>query len=105
MKLTITRKLNPTTNFSIEFDNERDLKEAIIKATPFMEFSGKCGKCGSDDIYIKGRPVTGGFQYVEIYCRKCHAKQPMGDYKDIKGALFLKQWEEPYSGQKKEPEE
>jgi hypothetical protein len=104
MKFIVTRTLG-SSKFTIEFDNERDLKEAIIKATPFMEMSGKCGKCGSEDVYLKGRPVKGGFQYVELYCRKCHCKQGFGEYKDVKGALFLKEWTDAYTGSEKTVEE
>ncbi len=96
MEITVTRKLANGVTFQIKLDNERDLKEAIVKATPFIEFSGKCGKCGKENVIIKGRPTKEGFIYIEVFCRDCKAKQPFGEYKEPKGALFLKAWEDAY---------
>ncbi len=93
MDITVTKRINPTTQITIKFDGERDLKEAVLKATPFMQLSEKCGCCGSDDITLQARPTHNSeFTYLEMTCRKCHAQQSFGEYKTPKGAFFLKPW-------------
>jgi len=95
MEITVSKKINPTTQISIKFDEETDLKEALLKATPFMQMSGTCGACGDDKVILQARQTKDGkYIYVELYCPKCKAKQQFGEYKQPKGALFLKgKWE------------
>ena len=97
MELSVTKQINHTTTLTVKFDNERDLKEALVKATWLMQISGVCGKCKSQNISLQGRVTKEGeFLYAEVYCKDCRAKQPLGEYKTPKGALFLKAWEDPY---------
>jgi len=94
MEITVTKKINCTTQLSIKFDGEKDLKEALLKATPFMQLEGACGICGDDKVKLQARQTKDGqYIYVELYCPKCKARQSFGEYKSPKGTLFLKKWE------------
>lgn len=94
MEITVNKKINCTTQLSIKFDGEKDLKEALLKATPFMQLEGICGICGDDKIKLQARQTKDGqYIYVELYCPKCKARQSFGEYKSPKGTLFLKKWE------------
>ena len=94
MEITVTKKINCTTQLSIKFDGEKDLKEALLKATPFMQLEGTCGICGDDKVKLQARQTKDGqYIYVELYCPKCKARQSFGEYKSPKGTLFLKKWE------------
>ncbi len=94
MKIGIKKKLNATTELSIEFDEERDLKEAILKATPFINLPSSCGLCHSENISLQARKTKDDkgqeFIYVEAFCKACFAKKNFGEYLQPKGALFLK---------------
>jgi len=96
MELELTKKINPTTNLKIRID-EKDLKEAFLKLTPFMQISGKCGLCKSENVSIQARKTKDKegdeFIYLEVYCKDCRARQNIGEYKSPKGCLFLKKWE------------
>jgi DNA-directed RNA polymerase subunit RPC12/RpoP len=99
MNLRVIKQLNKTTRLEIEFTDERDLKEALLKATPFMQIPYKCGKCGSDNVVFQARRTKeGDYIYPEVFCFDCRAKRPMGEYKNPKGALFFKKWEDPFNG-------
>ena len=99
MDLTVRKQINSTTEIEVKFKDERDLKEAILKATPFMQASGQCGLCNSTNIGLQGRVTKEeGYLYAEFYCKDCGARQSFGEYKAVKGALFLKRWEK-YSPQ------
>lgn len=94
MEVIVTKKVNATTTLTIKFDEERDLKEALLKATPFMQLKGVCGSCGDDKVDLQARQTKDGqYIYVELVCQKCRARQTFGEYKTPKGALFLKKWE------------
>jgi len=105
MDITVTKKINCTTQLTIKFDGEQDLKEALLKATPFMQLKAVCGICQNDkDIELRARQTKDGqYIYVELYCPKCKSKQEFGEYKQPKGALFLKKWEK-YTPQPQSPE-
>jgi hypothetical protein len=94
MEVSVNKRLNETTSITIKLDDEKDLKEAFLKLTPFLQMNGKCGLCNSDNISIQARKTKDKegdeFIYLELYCKKCHAKQGFGEYKQPKGALFLK---------------
>jgi len=93
MEIIVHKKINPTTQISIKFDGERDIKEALLKATPFMGLKGECGLCHSDQVDLQARQTKNGqYIYIEMVCRKCGAQQQFGEYKTPKGALFLKRW-------------
>jgi len=94
MEVKVIKKLNPTTNVEFLFEG-KDLKEAILMATPILELQGTCGKCGSDNLTLRTRLVKDGeFEYLEFACQECRAKQGFGEYKKVKGAYFLKnEWE------------
>jgi hypothetical protein len=101
MNLKVRRQLNCKTWIEAEFTDEKDLKEAILKATPFLEMPEFCEKCKSTNLVFHARNTKGGeFIYPEVLCLACKCKKPMGEYKNPKGALFFKQWEDPYKGDK-----
>ena len=93
MELQVTKKLNASTTFSIKLTDERDLKEALLKLTPFIQID-KCGLCKSEEIIIQARKTKdtkgGEFIYAELVCKKCRAKRNFGEYLQPKGTLFLK---------------
>lgn len=106
MNLKVRKTLNATTTIEVEFTDEKDLKEAILKATPFMEIPSKCGKCGSSNVVFQARNTKGGeYIYPEVYCFDCKCKKTMGEYKNPKGVLFFKQWEDAYQGSGEHSEE
>lgn len=93
MELIVNKKLNATTSICIKFDGERDVKDALLKATPFMQMKMRCGFCNSDDVELQARQTKDSkFIYVELACRKCNAKLQFGEYNLPRGALYLKQW-------------
>ena len=93
MEISVTKKLNSNTTFTIRLDDEKDLKEAFLKLTPFIQIN-RCGACASENISIQARKTkdkTGDeFIYLELYCKDCMAKRGFGEYKQPKGALFSK---------------
>lgn len=100
MNVKVLKRINPTTQIEVEFTDERDVKEAVLKATPFLQIPTKCGHCGSDNISFGARNTKGGeFIYVEVYCYDCRWRKPTGEYKSPKGAIFFKKWEAPYGGE------
>jgi hypothetical protein len=109
MKIGIRKKVNPTTELFIEFDEERDLKEAILKATPFINLPSTCGLCHSDNISLQARKTKDDkgqeFIYVEAFCKACFAKKSFGEYVQPKGALFLKGDWNKYVPKNQPPEE
>jgi hypothetical protein len=96
MIISLTKKINSNTQIRIDLDDEKDMKEAFLKLTPFMQMSGVCGLCQSE-VSIQARKTRDKdgdeYIYLELYCKKCHARQNFGEYKQPKGALFLKKWE------------
>ena len=97
MNVKVVKKINPTTQIQIEFTEERDLKEAMLKASPFINMHTTCGKCHGDNLSLRARNTKGGeFIYIEQVCLDCRAQRSMGEYKSPKGALFFKQWQDPY---------
>ncbi len=97
MEVSVTKKISPTAEITIKFDDERDLKEAFLKATPFLQID-TCSKSGNDNIIIQARKTKDDkgaeFIYLELYCKTCHDKKSFGEYLSPKGALFLKgDWE------------
>jgi hypothetical protein len=94
--IRVVRILNQDTRIEINFTDERDLKEALVKASAFINLDDTCGCCGSKNISLQARPTKEGFTYVELVCKEqgCWAKKSFGEYKEPKGALFLKgKWE------------
>src|SRR3990167_6620737 len=93
MELQVTKKLNASTTFSIKLTDGGDLKEALLKLTPFMQID-RCGLCKSEEITIQARKTKdkkgAEFIYAELVCKKCNAKRNFGEYLQPKGALFLK---------------
>ncbi|MCK9370639.1 hypothetical protein M0R04_12075 [Candidatus Dojkabacteria bacterium] len=91
MKLTIKKQL---TNNVLEVEiDERDDKEALAKATVFMQ-KDVCGLCKSDDITWesnKGQNEKGSFTYIKRRCNKCNATSTLGSYKT--GGFFWKAFE------------
>lgn len=102
MDLKVVKQVNSTTRIELNLTDERDLKEAILKASWLIELPYKCGQpnCGSKNIKFSARlckTEKGDFIYPEIYCFDCRSKKPMGEYQTPKGALFFKKWEDPYN--------
>ncbi len=94
MDICVTKKLNATTQLTIKFDGERDIKEALLKATPFMQLRGTCGLCGKDNTEFRARQTPDGkYIYIEQACLDCGAQQTFGEYKAPKGAFYLKKWQ------------
>ena len=97
MEIKVIKTVNSTTRLEISFPDEKDIKEAILKITPFMQLHYRCGKCNSENVIFQARNTKGGeFIYPEQYCFDCKARRPMGEYKTPKGVLFFKKWEDPY---------
>ena len=74
----------------------KDLKEDIVKATWLLNAPNKCGVCGSANIFLQGRVTKDKegeeFIYTEFKCKDCWAGATLGEYKNPKGALFVKKW-------------
>ena len=94
MEVSVSKRLNDKTSITVKFDDEKDLKEAFLKLTPFLQMSGRCGLCKKENVTIQARKTKDKegdeFIYLELYCKDCHAKQGFGEYKQPKGALFIK---------------
>ena len=72
----------------------KDLKEDIVKVSWLTNAPTKCGICQGTDIYLQGRVTKEGeYIYAEFVCKECFAKATIGEYKNPKGALFVKKWE------------
>ncbi len=109
MKIGIRKKINATTELNIEFDDERDLKESLLKITPFLNLPQSCGLCKSSNISLQARKTKDDkgqeFIYVEAFCKDCFAKKSFGEYVQPKGALFLKGDWNKYIPKEKQTEE
>jgi len=74
----------------------KDLKEDLVRISWLTTSPDKCGVCGSPEIMLQGRLTKDKegeeFIYCEFKCKKCYASATMGEYKNPKGALFVKKW-------------
>lgn len=99
MELKVKMKLNSTTEIEATFDGG-DLPSIIKKATPLLEFDGKCGFCSDTNLTLTTR-IAKGYKFTEYVCKNCGAKRPWGSHKEEQGGgYFLKPWEEKYEGKK-----
>ncbi len=99
MNLKVTKALSKTLKIEIDFTDERDLKEALLKATPFMQIPYKCGLCESERITLQAKTDSNNeYIFPQMYCFECGATKPMGERKSPKGALFWKKWEPKFEG-------
>lgn len=97
MELKTTMRLNPRTTIELIADG-KDLEEAISKSMPLLDFGGKCGMCGSEDITLKiTRSGDGKFTYTKYVCNDCGGEQAFGK-RQADGGLFLKEWKPKYQG-------
>jgi len=69
--------------------NGKDLKEEILMCSWLLQAPTTCGACGAVDISLQGRSAK-DFLFAEFRCNKCGAKTTMGEYKNPKGVLFVK---------------
>ena len=69
--------------------NGKDLKEEILMCSWLLQAPTVCGACGAVDIQLQGRSAK-DFIFAEFRCNKCGAKTTMGEYKNPKGVLFVK---------------
>jgi hypothetical protein len=93
MKIKVTKQINATT--SAEFLIEgTDLRDTLLKATPFLTLPDSCGECQSKDIVLEAR-VSKDKQYIfpQVSCTRCKARMAFGEYKGLNSTFFLKQWE------------
>jgi len=81
--------------------NGSDLKEEIMMCSWLLQAPQRCGNCDSPDIGLQGH-MAKEFTFAEFRCNKCGAKTTMGEYKNPKGVLFVKNkkenwqvWQEP----------
>lgn len=86
-------------NTEINYTSDgKDLKEDLIRISWLSNAPDKCGICGSEEIFLEGRVTKDKegeeFNYADFKCRKCFASATLGEYKNPKGALFLKKWVE-----------
>ena len=74
----------------------KDLKEDILKLSWLTNAPDKCGICSTPDITLQARNTKDKegeeFIYAEFRCKKCWATATMGEFKNPKGALFIKPW-------------
>lgn len=94
-------------NTEVAFTSDgKDLKEDLVRISWLTSAPDKCGVCGSPDIMLEGRITKDGkgeeFTYADFRCRKCYASATLGEYKNPKGALFLKKWVEYVKTEKRE---
>lgn len=96
--IIVRRKIGDT---EIEFHADgKDIKEAILRSTWLTEAPTVCGLCAADTIYLRARVTKEGeFLYAEYVCKNCGGKAPLGEFKNPKGALFVKKWEEKWEKQ------
>jgi hypothetical protein len=90
MEVTVTKTFQNGVSLQIRFNEGDDLREALIRATPFINLDTECGCCGSNDLSIQARITKEGFHYVEQICKQCWARRAFGEYKEPKGAFFIK---------------
>jgi len=69
--------------------NGKDLKEEILMCSWLLQAPTVCGNCDAVDIQLQGRSAK-DFIFAEFRCNKCGAKTTMGEYKNPKGVLFVK---------------
>jgi len=84
-------------NSEILYESDgKDLKEDIVRISWLTNAPTKCGICDSPDIFLEGRVTKSHegeeFVYTDFKCRKCWSTATLGEYKNPKGALFLKKW-------------
>lgn len=97
MELKTTMRLNPRTTIELIADG-KDLEEVVSKSMPLLDFTGKCGLCGGEDITLKvSRSSDGKFTYTKYACNECGAEQGFGK-RQADGGLFLKEWKPKYQG-------
>lgn len=74
----------------------KDLKEDIVRVTWLTNAPNKCGICESPDIFLEGRITKDKeeeeFVYANFKCKKCWSTATLGEFKNPKGALFIKKW-------------
>jgi predicted RNA-binding Zn-ribbon protein involved in translation (DUF1610 family) len=97
MQFKTTMKLNDRT--TIEMQSEaKDLEEAAIQHASLLDFDGKCGLCGKDNITLRSnRSKDGKYTYTKYACNDCGAERPFGRRQDDK-TMFMKQWQPKFEG-------
>lgn len=99
MNVKLRVSINKNCELTIELPEERDLKEALLKVSPFMWLPKKCGICQSEKVGLSTKTdKKSEYIFVSVRCFDCGAEAQFGERKNPKGALFLKQWAEAYGG-------
>ena len=99
MNVKLRVSINKNCELTIELPEERDLKEALLKVSPFMWLPRKCGMCQSERVGLQTKTdKKSEYIFVAVRCSDCGAEAQFGERKNPKGALFLKKWEEAYGG-------
>lgn len=94
MQFKTSMKLNHRTNIELVVDAS-DLEEAITLSAPLLDYTGKCGKCGDDNVKLNTRKSKDGkYTYTQYTCLECGATQPFGKLQA--GGYFLKEWQPKY---------
>lgn len=99
MNVKLRVSINKNCELTIELPEERDLKEALLKISPFMWLPRKCGMCQSERVGLQTKTDKNSeYIFVAVSCADCGAEAQFGERKNPKGALFLKKWKEAYGG-------
>lgn len=100
MKFRFTKTIGQT-QFTFE-DEAKDQQEFFEKSS-FYSSLPSIGPNGETDLTISHRTIKGN-DYYSIRSIKADKELKFGQYKENKGALFSKQWEPLFHGNKSEGE-
>jgi hypothetical protein len=103
MQFKTTMKLNERVTIESTVE-AKSIEEAVPHMSPLLDFTGKCGKCGKNNIRLNTR-TSKDKQYIftQYTCNDCGAVQQFGKLKS--GGFFLKTWTEKFEGNNQENNE
>ena len=114
MKLTIVKQIGKN-RYPFTVGGETSNLHDVLMDAEDLSFSDiyKCGKCGGDNLILKGREAK-GFKYVEVWClnNDCRASLTFGRKKENPNVFYARknedktlQWEIYNKEQTKAPDD